>query len=312
MAAPVSGIHHVSAICAAPQSNIDFYVATLGLGLVKRTVNFDDPHTYHFYYGDDTGTPGSLLTFFPQVGARRGSIGAGMLGATAFVAAPGSIEYWLDRLAHLAHEYLTPAERFGERVLPLHDPEGLSLEIVERADAEAYPGWSRAPVEKSFRLRALAGVTLLVEQPEATAAILTDVLGYQEAGQDRGRLRFRAAAAGPGNVVDIVRVEGQGRDGAGTAHHVAFRVRDDAHQAELRDALLAAGMNVSDVRDRQYFRSIYFREPGGVLFELATDGPGMTVDEDPHRLGKRLRLPYWLEARRPEIERRLPNVAVPD
>jgi glyoxalase family protein len=307
----VAGIHHVTAMCGPPQVNVDFYVETLGLRLVKRTVNFDDPGMYHFYYGDESGRPGTLLTFFPLPGAVRGRVGSGMPGATAFAVAPGSIDYWTDRLAHQAHEFLTPEERFGERVLPLHDPDGTPLEIVERNDVTGLDGWETSHVLPEHRLRSIDGITLLLERVEETGSILSDLLGYAQTGDDGGRLRFESPGATVASRIDLVTAAGPGGGGAGTVHHVAFRARDDAHQAQLGESARQMGLHVTEVKDRKYFRSIYFREPGGILFEIATDGPGMTIDEDIRHLGSELCLPVLLEERRPEIERRLVEIAIP-
>lgn len=307
----VAGIHHVTAMCGPPQVNLDFYVETLGLRLVKRTVNFDDPGMYHFYYGDETGRPGTILTFFPLPGAARGRIGSGMPGATAFTVPRGSIDYWTERLAHQAHEFLTPQDRFGERVLPLHDPDGTPLEIVERDSAADFPGWEKSHVEPEHRIRSIDGITLLLEQVDETARILTDLLGYAQTGEENGHLRFESPGATHASRIGLITAAGRGQGGAGTVHHVAFRARDEEQQAQLGDSARQMGLHVTEVKDRKYFRSIYFREPGGVLFEIATDGPGMTVDEEVRHLGSELCLPAWLEDRRPEIERRLIEIAIP-
>jgi glyoxalase family protein len=308
---PIAGIHHVTAIGRAPQQNIDFYVGVLGLRLVKRTVNFDDPGTYHLYYGDDVGRPGTAMTVFPSPGARPGFSGAGTVSATAFSAPAGSVDYWKERLAHIPHDYYEPIERFGERVLPIHDVDGLALEIVERQLGPQLAGWAGGPVPGDAALRCFDGVTLALADPEPTAAFLRDVFGYAEMGREDGRRRLETPAGDFANRIDLVRSEGHAQSGVGTVHHVAFRARDAEEQAGWRQRVQDAGLRVTDVRDRQYFRSIYFREPGGVLFEIATDGPGFTADESADRLGSALRLPPWLEPRRPGIERRLPEIAIP-
>lgn len=309
MADPTTGIHHVTAICGAPQVNIDFYAGILGMRLVKRTVNFDDPGSYHLYYGDRRGRPGSLVTFFPWPYARPGRAGAGSVGTIALAGQPGSVEFWMDRLAHLAYEFVAPTTRFGESVLPLHDPDGMRLEIVERARAGEPSGGEEGPDAQERRLRAICGVTLLLREREATAEVLRDLLGYRDSGEDDGHLRM--VAAGGEEYVDLLQTSEAARPGMGAIHHVAYRAVDGAHQAELAARASEMGLHPTDVKDRKYFRSIYFREPGGVLFEIATDGPGMATDEDAARLGERLALPEWLEPRRADIEMRLPEIAVP-
>ncbi len=311
MPAPIPGLHHVTAVAVAAQPNVDFYVGVLGQRLVKRTVNFDDPGTYHLYYGDAAGRPGTILTFFPFAGAVPGRAGAGMASATAYVVPPGSIDSWMERLADRGLDFDAPTERFGERVLPLTDPDGLPLELVERAEAEALPGWPGGPVPEEHAARAFDGVTLALYDPEPTARLLRDVFGYEEVREERGRLRLRSPSGEAGARVDLVQTEGRGRPGAGTVHHVAFRTRSDKEQAEWQDVLRQAGLRVTEVKDRQYFHSVYFREPGGVLFELATDQPGFLRDEPDEALGAELRLPPWLEGRRTEIERRLPELSAP-
>jgi len=306
-----SGIHHVTAIASAPQVNLDFYIGVVGLRLVKRTVNFDDAGTYHFYYGDAEGRPGSILTFFPWPGAHPGRAGVGSVTATALAVPPGSIDFWMAWLAHRAHEYLEPIEHFGRRVLPLHGPDGLRLEIVESEQAPGIGACSRSPVEAAHQIRGIDGVTLALRSSEETVRLLIDLFGYQEVGEEGGRLRLQSGTGGVGRLIDIVSGEEAGRSGAGTVHHVAFRVRNVEEQQAMREAALARGLQVTDVKDRQYFQSIYFREPGGVLFEVASDGPGFGIDEDLEELGHRLMLPPWLEPRRVEIQRRLPEVAPP-
>ncbi|PYM04775.1 MAG: ring-cleaving dioxygenase [Candidatus Rokuibacteriota bacterium] len=307
------GIHHVTAICGDPQANVDFYASVLGLRLVKRTVNFDDPTTYHLYYGDEVGHPGTILTFFPWPGAPRGVRGTGQTTATAFAVPPGSLDWWTDRLARSANRFEKTEERFGERVLPLRDPDDLAIELVERRDAAERPWWEAGPVTAPYALRGFHGVTLTLEGYERTAALLTDVMGLEPAGQQENRWRYAAAQRGAGAMVDLICAPGlrAGRVAVGTVHHVAFRCATDAEQTAWQRRLADAGMNVTPVLDRQYFRSIYFREPGGVLFEIATDPPGFTRDEAPEALGNTLRLPPWLEPRRTYIEDRLPRLQVP-
>jgi glyoxalase family protein len=315
MSNPVAGIHHITAMAGDPRANVAFYTRVLGQRLVKRTVNFDDPGTHHFYYGDALGTPGTILTFFPWPGARRGAQGSGEAVATAYAVPPGALPFWQERLARAGVAAEPVQERFGARVLPLRDPDGMVVELVEAAEpAGAVAHWQGGPVEAGAALRGFQGVTLQVADGGATGALLEQLFGFQRAGQEANRIRYAlpgsAAEGAPGRTVDLLVTPGvpRGRLGPGSIHHVAFRVADDAEQAERRTALLRAGLAVTPVQDRQYFRSIYFREPGGVLFELATDGPGFAWDEPVAELGSALRLPPWLEPRRAEIEAALPEI----
>lgn len=300
---PVAGLHHVTAISGAPQANVDFYTGTLGQRLVKKTVNFDDPGTYHLYYGDATGTPGTILTFFPFASAAPGRDGPGQALAYAYRTPRGAaFDDWAARLAGIADGAVT--ERFGARVLGLADPHGQRFELIEDdVDGTALAGFH--------------SVTLWVADPGPTARVLIDVFGYAEAGHDASggeeRLRLVAPGAGIASIVDIMRRDSTAtaRQGAGSIHHVAFRAADDAHQDEIREALLAAGHQATQRIDRQYFNAIYFREPGGILFEVATDPPGFTVDEAPEELGRNLRLPQQHEHLRARIEAHLPPLAVP-
>ncbi len=311
MSPPISGLHHVSAIAGPPQPNVDFYTGVLGLRLVKQTVNFDDAGTYHLYYGDELGRPGSVLTFFPWANAVGGRAGAGMTSATAFSVPAHALDDWMGRFADRALDFDAPVERFGESVLALRGPDGLPLELVAHRAAEAPPGWPNGPVSDDSAIRSFHSVTLALADPAATANVLTDLFGWEHGGEEDGRLRFRAPGGGPASVVDLVRTDERGRAGAGTVHHIAFRARDDEEQRAWLDAVRATGLHVTDVKDRQYFHSIYFREPGGVLFEIATDAPGFTTDESTADLGTALRLPPWLEDRRADIERRLPPLTLP-
>jgi catechol 2,3-dioxygenase-like lactoylglutathione lyase family enzyme len=310
MPPPLSGFHHVTAIAGPPQPNVAFYTGVLGLRLVKRTVNFDDPGTYHLYYGDALGRPGTILTFFPWSNAVPGRVGAGMASATAFSVSAGSVDAWMEYFADRALDFDAPHERFGDAVLPFPDPDGLMLELVAHDGAEGLPAPPEGPLGE-HGLRGFHSVTLASGNPEATARVLTDVFGWNEQGEEDGRLRFRASDGGLGSVVDVVPSDATGRGAAGTFHHVAFRTRDEQEQRAWQEVLLEAGLMVTEIRDRQYFRSIYFREPGGVLFELATDGPGFATDEPEDALGTALQLPPWLEKRRPTIEARLPDLTLP-
>jgi glyoxalase family protein len=319
------GIHHVTAISGDAQRTLDFYAGVLGLRLVKRTVNFDDPGTYHFYFGDAAGTPGSVLTFFPW-GARapRGTVGAGQVAVTALAIPPAALAYWLERLVAGGVPHEGPARRFrgadgaGEQVVAFEDPDGLRLELVTDPRAAALPGWSAGgpgAVPADHAVRGVYGVTLWVAEASATREVLAGPLGLREAAADGDVVRYTPAddAVVLGRAVDVraVGTALRGRMGAGTAHHVAFRAGDDAGELALRAAVQHAGLSATPQIDRQYFRSVYFREPGGVLFELATDAPGFATDEAPGALGAALRLPPRYETRRAEIERVLPALVVP-
>lgn len=293
-----AGIHHVTAITADAGANLRFYRDFLGLRLVKVTVNFDDPTSHHLYYGNDQGAPGTVMTFFAWPGARRGRIGPPQVSSTAFAVAAGSLPGWIDRLRAAGVEHEEPATRFGAPVLRLRDPDGLSIELVESERAAS-----------AARVLGFASVTLSVETGDGTGELLEGLLGLRAEGTEGPRRRYRVPASeSPGGVVDVLRQPGvpRGGPGSGVVHHVAFRVPGEVEQAEWRTRILAHGHNVSDVMDRVYFRSIYFREPGGVLFEIATDTPGFTVDEPIEELGRRLMLPPWLEGQRVAIERTLP------
>ena len=303
----MSGIHHVTAIAGDPLKNFDFYTRDLGLRFVKKTVNFDDPSTYHFYYGDKIGSPGSILTFFPWAGAPAGRRGVGETHQTAFRVPLRSLGYWTQRFLEkgIAHEGLE--KRFGEPVLPFTDPDGMALALVGVAENE--PGWSNGDIPSDHAIRGFQGVTLLLDSVDKTAAILTDVFGYREVAREGSVIRFAAAGDANDTVVDIYEAKGflRGGQGRGSVHHVAFRAADDAQQAAMAEKLIRThGQHPTEQKDRNYFRSIYFREPGGVLFEIATDIPGFAVDEPVETLGQDLKLPKFLEPHRKEIENILP------
>jgi glyoxalase family protein len=308
----MNGLHHVTAIAGDPQRILDFYIGLLGLRLVKRTINFDDPGTYHFYFGDAVGTPGTILTFFPWPAARRGSRGAGEVEATAFAIPLESVNYWLERLReyHVAAERLP--ERFGEEVIRLVDTDGMLLELVATRSGDEVQPWIEGPVPAKHSIRGFHSVSAAVESHQATATLLTETLGYRLEQEMGNRFRFAApGGGGAGKVIDLIqRPESPpGRLGAGSVHHIAFRVPDDAQQNVWRSKILDLGYDVSPIMDRVYFRSIYFREPSGVLFEIATDPPGFTTDESVHDLGARLCLPPWMEGSRAKIEQILPKVS---
>jgi glyoxalase family protein len=310
----IPGLHHVTAIATDPQRNLDFYAGTLGLRFVKRTVNFDDPGTYHFYFGDRRGTPGSIMTFFPWPGARRGIRGTGQVEATAFAIPPGAIGYWQDRLK----EQHVPAERigarFGQEVLRFADPDGLLVELIEASGAPAREHWDKGPVSAEFSIRGFHSLSAALEGYEGTAKLITESFGYRLVDQAGNRFRFVSPnETAPGRIIDLLCTPDAhpGHVAAGTVHHIAFRARDEKDQRQWRDHLVELGYNVTPVIDRVYFHSIYFREPGGILFEIATDPPGFTLDEDVDHLGEGLHLPTWFEPERAAIENVLPKIVLP-
>jgi glyoxalase family protein len=305
----MSGLHHVTAIAGHALRNFEFYTRTLGLRFVKRTVNFDDPGTYHFYYGDETGSPGTILTFFPWEHADKGRGGVGETQQTAFRVPARSLGYWTHRFVEkgVAHEALE--KRFGEAVLPFSDPDGMSLALVGVPEAGGEPAWSNGDIPAEHAIRGFHGVTLLLDSAARTGAVLSDVFGFKDAGREGSVIRYRAPGSSPGAVVDIYEAKGflPGHQGRGSVHHIAFRAADDAEQAAMvRKLVTQHRLRPTEQRDRNYFRSVYFREPGGVLFEIATDIPGFAVDEPVASLGKSLKLPAFLEPHRPEIEKLLP------
>ena len=310
------GIHHITAIAGDPQKNLDFYSGLLGLRLVKMTVNFDDPTTYHLYYGDKRGNPGTILTFFVWPGGHRGREGIGQASTVAFAIRPASLGYWIERLVSHGVKYQGPARRLGEQVLSFRDPDGLQVELVAYQRSEA---WTTAPagtLPDEHAIRGFHSVTLWEEGYEQTARLLTDQLGFRPERDENNVFRYVSTgqeSGNPGTIVDVRCAPGfwPGVVGVGSIHHVAFRARDDATQLVLREQLVEQGSNATLVIDRRYFHSIYFREPGGVLFEIATDGPGFSVDETEDELGTHLELPPWLEDRRGELERVLPELRLP-
>lgn len=306
----MSGLHHVTAVAGNSLKNYDFYTRTLGLRFVKRTVNFDDPSTYHFYYGDETGKPGTILTFFPWEHAAAGRGGVGQTQETAFRVPAGSLGFWTHRLIEKGVPFNAPEKRFGEWVLSFTDPDGMALALVGSADA-AEAAWMTDGIPADHAIRGFHGVTLLIEDASRTGSILSDVFGFAQVGTEGAVTRYRASGAIEGAVVDIYEAKGflPGRQGRGSVHHIAFRAKDDAEQADMVWKLIEThGMRPTEQKDRNYFRSVYFREPGGILFEIATDSPGFAVDEPVEELGQLLKLPAFLEASRADIERVLPSL----
>jgi len=304
----ISGIHHITAIAEDPQRNLDFYTGVLGLRLVKVTVNFDDPGSYHLYYGDSHGNPGTILTFFAWPGARRGRHGNSQVTSTAFAIPPGSGQFWLDRLAASGIDFKNSLQRFGEAVIPFADPDGLRLELIETAGADPRHTWTGSAVPPESGVRGFHSATLTETGYQRTADLLTKTMGFRLAGEEENRFRYEVADGGASRTVDLVCAPGgvEGIVAAGTVHHIAWRTANDAEQIEWLGELSKLGYNLSPVMDRIYFHSIYYREPGGILFEIATDPPGFTLDETLDGLGSTLRLPPWLEAHRTRIEAALP------
>jgi glyoxalase family protein len=311
----VEGLHHVTAIAGAPQQNLDFYAGLLGMRLVKRSVNQDDPGTYHLFYADAAGHPGTDLTFFPWTQLAPSRPGAGLSNEVSLAVPPGSLGWWEERLASCDVRRDPVETRFGERVLPLTDPHGLRVALVESGSASERPftPWAESPVPAERQIRGLDGARIQVRQLDLTLALLGGAMGYAHAATEGEWHRWQVGEGGSGCYLDLRETPQapRGAWGTGSIHHLAFRVEDDAHQLEVRAQVQAAGAWPTEVIDRFWFRSVYFKEPGGVLFELATDGPGFAVDEDPEHLGETLVLPPWLESHRQEIEAVLPVIDLP-
>jgi glyoxalase family protein len=306
-----SGIHHVTSIASSARRNLDFYTRTLGLRLVKKTVNFDDPGSYHFYYGDSAGRPGTILTFFAWEGAAPGRLGIGEAQETVFSIPEGSIGYWTQRLIEKGVAHDPPARHFGATTLAFRDQDGTRLALTGLSAVEATPGWSAGGVPAEHAIRGFHSVSLLLAEAGPTAAILTDIFGFAAGGREGATQRFQAPGVGLGGIIDL-RTAGEflpARQGAGSVHHIAFRAADDAEQAAMVVKLMQDHhLHPTEQKDRNYFRSVYFREPGRVLFEIATDPPGFAIDESPDSLGESLKLPPFLEARRAAIEAALPQL----
>lgn len=307
----VLGLHHVTAIANKAQRNLDFYTKVLGVRLIKKTVNFDDPGTYHFYFGNESGEPGTILTFFPWEGIGQGKNGSGMATDIGYAVPQGALEFWKDRLK----AYDIPYEEgnvFGEPLISFKDPDGLQLQFIEPSTKDDRKVWTTGAISTDVALKGFHNVTLTLQKAEATAKVLTDLLGYELQQQDGNRYRFATDSIDTANLIDILEnpTASRGYNAAGTNHHIAFRVKDDDVMMELREKILSAGLNVTPKIDRDYFFSLYFREPGGVLFEIATDNPGFTVDEPLAELGSSLKLPRQYEGVRADIEAVLPELVV--
>lgn len=309
----IVGIHHVTAIASDPQRNLDFFATTLGLRLVKLTVNFDDPGAYHFYFGDDLGRPGTLLTFFPWPGAPPGRRGTGQVSSIAFSVPLGSLDYWGKRLQEAGVAGIETKTRFAHELISFADPDGIGYELVADPQFDLRSGWGGSMVPREYAIRGLYSATLSVEGFEHTSNMLTSSLGFRPSSEEGGRHRFVMPTCETACILDILCLPNclPGTVGTGTIHHIAFRTPSEAEQNAWQWKMAHAGVNVTPIVDRQYFHSIYFREPGGVLFEIATDPPGFTVDETADELGTHLCLPPQYEPLRDSIEQALPKIALP-
>ncbi|HEX6316427.1 MAG TPA: ring-cleaving dioxygenase [Gemmatimonadaceae bacterium] len=310
MEKPIRSLHHVTATVRDAQDDLDFYTGLLGQRLVKKTVNFDNTRVYHFYYGDERGTPGTIMTTFPygQLGVRQGRHGTGQITVTSFSIPAGSLAWWSERLSYAGVAFTVDQTGFGEEALLFEDPSGLMIRLVETRE-DARGAWVKPDIDDTRAVRGIHSVTLTVPDPRLTLAFMSEFMDTAVVGEEHGGIRVAVNGNAPGRLVDIVSpVDETGVNGIGTVHHVAFAVDDPDQQLELRKELLRRGVPVTDVLDRQYFRSIYFREPGGVLFEVATIPPGFTADETVSDLGTSLKLPPWEEPRRAIIEAGLPDV----
>lgn len=304
----ITGIHHITAIAGNPQENIDFYTGILGLRLVKKTVNFDAPGVYHFYFGDEFGRPGTVFTTFPFTNARKGVKGAGEVAYTAFSIPSGSLEYWIARLKRYGITVSDILTRFGDKLIRFEDHDSMGIELVAN-DQDDRIGWSYGNVPTEYSLRGFYGATLSLRDKDLTENLLTTHMNYRFIAEENGRYRYGTAGK-PGDIVDIVldKSGNRGVQSAGTVHHIAFRTENAASQLKVQELLMKNGYQVTEVKDRSYFTSIYFREPGGVLFEVATDEPGFTIDEDEAHLGEAIKLPDWAETNRSELEKSLTPV----
>jgi glyoxalase family protein len=307
------GLHHITAIAGDPQQNVDFYTGVLGLRLVKITINYDDPGSYHLYYGDEAGTPGSILTFFAWPGGYPGARGTAQATVTSFSVPEGSLGEWQKRFEKHHVRYEPPVRRWDEEALTFYDPDGLQLELVAHLGAEERAAWSAGPIPLEMATRGFYSVTLALHDKTRTDKLLTETMGFQLLREEGKRARYAAGEHGTARTVDILTLPDvpRGGVGVGSVHHVAWRTPTDAQQEAWQETLLKQRYQVSPVMDRQYFHSIYFREPGGVLFEIATDEPGFTADEPLESLGTRLCLPEWLEPNRDKIQKRLLKLTLP-
>jgi glyoxalase family protein len=306
------GIHHVTSITGDVQRCVDFYVNVLGLRFIKKSINQDMPDTYHIYFGDHVGSPGTAMTFFGWPDWPKRRPGTGQVTTVSFSVPPGSLEFWNSRLRKLGVNG-KHASTFGTDAIVVADPDGIELELVAQSSKQPWVAWPDGPVDRDHAIRGFHSVTMTVAQAKATFDLVTKTMGFRKTAHEGNRTRFETGEGGPHSIVDVVEApEGpEGEESIGSVHHVAWRAADVAHQSGWREAVVKAGFNVTPVIDRYYFKSIYFREPGGVLFEIATDGPGFTVDESVESLGSTLSLPPWFQVRRDRLDVTLPPIVVP-
>jgi glyoxalase family protein len=310
--ANLAGIHHVTCITGDVQKCVDFYVGVLGLRFIKKSINQDMPDTYHIYFGDGVGSPGTAMTFFGWPTWPKRKAGSGQVTTVCFSVPQGSLDFWGSRLHKLGVQ-ARPTSNFGSDAIVLADPDGIELELVAKSSDQPWVQWPDSVVDPEHAIRGFHSVTMTVAEAAATFDLVVKTMGFRKGGQEGRRTRFETGEGGPHSILDVVQSpEGpEGVESIGTVHHVAWRAADAAHQAEWREVLVRAGRNVTPVIDRYYFKSIYSREPGGVLFEIATDGPGFTVDENVESLGSSLSLPPWFQVRRDRLDETLPPIVVP-
>jgi len=306
----ILGLHHITAIADNAKRNLDFYTQVLGLRLVKKTVNFDDPGTYHFYFGNEEGTPGTILTFFPWEGIGQGTNGAGLATHIGYSVPKGSLEFWKNRLKQF-NINVEESEIFGEKLISFKDPDGLQLQFIESSTLDDRKIWTTDDIKDENGLKGFHNVTLTLKKADPTIKVLTDILGYNLQKQEGERYRFATDSIDTANLIDIIENDKVpfGKNAAGTNHHIAFRVANDDILMEYREKVMSAGLNITPKINRDYFYSLYFREPGGVLFEIATDNPGFTVDEPLNELGQNLKLPKQYEVMRSQVEQSLPKLS---
>ena len=306
----ILGLHHITAIAGDAQRNYDFYTKTLGFRLVKKTVNFDDPQTYHFYFGNEVGTPGTILTFFPWANVRQGKNGAGMATEIGYSVPKGSLDFWKARFEKLDVRHDSGSERFGEKYIGFQDPDGLWLNLIETKQKDKRIGWETTEINADVAIKGFHTVTLTLNDIKATAAILTEVFGYKQLEQDDNLYRYQTDAVENAALVDLLEMPQaqRGLNAGGTNHHVAFRVKDEKTLMAFREKIVARGLQITEKINRDYFFSLYFREPGGVLFEIATDNPGFATDETVESLGSSLQLPNQYKTMRDKIEKGLPKL----
>lgn len=308
MESKILGIHHITAIAGNAKRNYEFYTQVLGLRMVKKTVNFDDPGTYHFYYGDEVGSPGTILTFFPWEGISSGKNGTGMATEIGYSVPDKSLEFWMERFKKHNVKYNAPGERFGEQYLSFQDPDGLKLALIIPKSKDGRKAWETNEINASVATKGFHNITLTLRDRTGTATVLTEILGYKLTGQEGNLYRYTTDAVENASIIDILEApfEGRGNNAGGTIHHIAFRVKDEETLMAYREKVVQYTLGITEKIDRNYFFSLYFREPGGVLFEIATDNPGFGIDEPVSELGKSLKLPPQYESNRKQIEQILP------